>query len=211
MNYSYAYPRPSLTADILPIRFHKGQLQILLIKRAKDPYANHFALPGGFADEKEEIIEAAKRELLEETGVSDGKLYEVGSYSSPNRDPRGWTISIAFLCLLPENAQASAGDDAEAVQWVPLYDPLPELAFDHAQIIEDAKKKMKEITLSSTLMLSLLTLQFRHRQMRHLYNQIWQRNFEPREIKAWALKCQLLEKVGPSRYQISSNPNFVKF
>jgi 8-oxo-dGTP diphosphatase len=211
MNYSYPYPRPSLTADILPIRFHKGQLQILLIKRAKDPFANHFALAGGFADENEAILETAKRELLEETNVSDGILHEIGSYSTPNRDPRGWTVSVAFLCLLPEDAQATAGDDAQDVQWFPLYEPLPLLAFDHAQMIEDAKQKMKNLTLSSTLLLSLLPLQFRHRHMRHLYNQIWQRNFEPREIKAWALKCQLLERVGPSRYQISKNASFLKF
>jgi 8-oxo-dGTP diphosphatase len=202
-NYTYPYPRPSLTADIVPLRFYKNQLQVLLIERAKDPFAGKFALPGGFADENENILNTAKRELEEETMVKDPILSEIGSYSNPGRDPRGWTVTVAFIAFLPEDTQALAGDDAQRVQWFPI-DQLPELAFDHQQILNDAKEKLKNLSLTSTLPLLLLPKAFRHRHVRFLYNQIWQKSFQPRAIKAWTMKLGLFQKSsGPGKYEIA--------
>jgi 8-oxo-dGTP diphosphatase len=202
-NYTYPYPRPSLTADILPLRFYKNQLQILLIERKNDPFAGTFALPGGFADENETMVNTAKRELEEETMVQNPILYELGSYSDPKRDPRGWTVTVAFLCFLPEDTQAIAGDDAKKVQWFPI-DQLPPLAFDHAKIISDAKEKLKVLSLTSSLPLLLLPKSFRHRHIRFLYNQIWQKSFNPREIKAWTMKMGLLKKsTGVGKYEVA--------
>lgn len=114
--------------------------RVLLIERRWEPYQGLLALPGGHVDPGETALQAAARELLEETGteVHTQDLALIGLYDAPDRDPRGRYVGAAYLAEVPASAQAVAGDDAAAVQWVPL-DNLPEhLAFDHAQILADA-------------------------------------------------------------------------
>lgn len=115
---------------------------ILLIKRARDPFAGHWALPGGFIDPGETPEQAAKRELQEETGVdiSGVKMSFIGKFDKPHRDPRlAHVISYAYQAQIPRQA-AQAGDDASAAQWVDLKKlPGMKLAFDHADIIARAK------------------------------------------------------------------------
>lgn len=136
------YPRVDLTVDIL---LFSGK-SILLIKRGREPYAGFWALPGGFldADEDENLLAAARRELKEETGLQATVLYEIGSYSDIYRDPRGRVVSVAFAGLVDDEqlAQAAANDDASDARVFSL-DNLPPMAFDHARIIEDAVEKME--------------------------------------------------------------------
>ena len=125
---------PALTTDCVVFN---GKGELLLIKRASDPFKGSYALPGGFVEMGEEVEAACRRELKEETGVVAGKdLIFFGVYSDPERDPRGHTVSIAYLVLL-DNAVAKAGDDAAAVEWVKDFTAL-DLAFDHSKIVADA-------------------------------------------------------------------------
>jgi 8-oxo-dGTP diphosphatase len=124
--YTYPHPRPALTVDIVLIRAG----HILLIQRGHPPFAGHWALPGGFVEENEPLEAAARRELLEETGLEPPELQQLGAF----RDPRGWTISVAFWAHVEGDITPHAGDDAAAARWWPLND-LPPLAFDHADII----------------------------------------------------------------------------
>jgi 8-oxo-dGTP diphosphatase len=115
--------------------------QILLIERKNDPYKNMWALPGGFIEEDETVETGAAREVEEETGLKDVQLQLVGVFSEPDRDPRGRIITVAFLALIQKSrARPVAGDDAGKVQWFSISD-LPELAFDHAEIINKAINK----------------------------------------------------------------------
>ncbi|MCR4751687.1 MAG: NUDIX hydrolase [Eubacterium sp.] len=143
------YPKPALTADVAVFAEQNGVLRLLMIRRGGHPYLGCWALPGGFADEGETIEQTAARELEEETGVRELSLSLVGIYSTPGRDPRGWTVSAAYTILLPEGTiEACAGDDAAEVSWVEVRTGengteicLPDgdrPAFDHAQIISDA-------------------------------------------------------------------------
>ena len=138
--YTYQYPRPALTADtIILSRDEAGNRVVLLIRRGGEPFAGSWALPGGFVDEGETAIQAAARELEEETGVkldSPDLLAEIGFYHTPSRDPRGWTVSVAFCVDLPTMPPAKADDDAAEVQWHRL-DNLPPMAFDHRKIMDD--------------------------------------------------------------------------
>ncbi len=134
MTHCYAWPRPAVTTDIVVVR---GD-EILLIRRVHAPFAGSWALPGGFLDEDETLEACAARELMEETGVTAGALRLIGTYSEPGRDPRGRTVSVAFATDVDATTQAQAGDDAGEVGWFAL-DSLPELAFDHARIIGDAR------------------------------------------------------------------------
>lgn len=134
----YEHPRAALTADIALFVGAASERRVLLICRGNDPFKGMWALPGGFVDEGERVIEAARRELLEETGVDwEGPLYEVGAFADPGRDPRGWTASVAWTALTSEPIDPHAGDDAADARWHRL-DELPKLAFDHGEIIERA-------------------------------------------------------------------------
>jgi 8-oxo-dGTP diphosphatase len=130
---------PALTADCVVV---DARRRVLLVRRKNPPFKGMYALPGGFVDIGETVEEACRRELLEETGVRAGKLQLLGVYSDPKRDPRGHTCSVAFLARLG-HATAKAGDDAAAAEWIEEWSKV-QLAFDHAQILADAKRALRE-------------------------------------------------------------------
>ncbi|WP_329805066.1 NUDIX hydrolase [Flavobacterium facile] len=121
-----------VTVDVLVI--NKKTNEILLIKRLNEPYKDCWALPGGFVDENEDLEQAARRELFEETNIETNEMIQIGAFGTPNRDPRGHMISIAYQTDLIENQIVKAKDDAKETKWFSIND-LPELAFDHLDII----------------------------------------------------------------------------
>jgi 8-oxo-dGTP diphosphatase len=126
-----------LTVDVVVVAKVAGTRRILLIKRGNEPFAGSWALPGGFVDEAEQVIEAASRELAEETGLDVQKLELLGVYDTPGRDPRGWTVSVVYIARLPSEAAVAGADDASDARWFSV-DGLPELAFDHTIVVNDA-------------------------------------------------------------------------
>ncbi len=135
--YTYDYPRPSVTVDMIVTRNVNAGLEILLIQRLNPPFRDRWALPGGFVDMDETLEHAAVRELSEETGLTDVELKQFKAYSEPGRDPRGHTISVVFRGQVNNNAKAVAGDDAKKVNWFNI-NKLPLLAFDHDEIVGEA-------------------------------------------------------------------------
>lgn len=142
MTHCYDWPRPALTTDVAVFADCYGEASILLIQRRRGPFAGCWALPGGFLEEDETLEACAARELKEETGLEAGSLHLFGTYSTPGRDPRGRTVTVAYWTRLDENSgEAAAGDDAADCRWFAL-SQLPELAFDHDRIIADAMKSL---------------------------------------------------------------------
>jgi len=132
---------PLLTVDCVVFN---GKGHPLLIKRKNPPFRGAYALPGGFVDLGESVEDAAKRELLEETGLKAGKLHLIGVYSKPRRDPRGDTVSIAYLTKTGRQTPI-AGDDAASAEWISDWRER-KLAFDHKAIIKAAlilKRRLK--------------------------------------------------------------------
>lgn len=126
-----------LTVDIALINKKSNEVFILLIKRANEPYKDLWALPGGFVDMDETLIDAAKRELFEETGITETDLKQFYTYGDLNRDPRGRTVSVVYYAFVNQNnTNAVAGDDAAETNWFSLK-KLPQLAFDHQKIINE--------------------------------------------------------------------------
>ena len=130
---------PVLTTDC--VIFDSGG-RVLLIRRGHPPYAGSYALPGGFVEIGETVEEACRREALEETGIKVDVLLLVGIYSDPARDPRGHTVSVAYVTILPRAIVPKAGSDAAGAEWIDDWRSV-ELAFDHAQILEDAEALLK--------------------------------------------------------------------
>jgi 8-oxo-dGTP diphosphatase len=136
--FTYSYPRPAVTVDAILI---SKQNSILLIERGRDPFKGKWALPGGFIDMDEELEAACQRELEEETGLRVGELKQFRAFGGVNRDPRHRTISVLFYAFTEDKLAACAGDDAAKAQWFPI-NQLPELAFDHGQILEEFKAEI---------------------------------------------------------------------
>jgi 8-oxo-dGTP diphosphatase len=139
--FSYDYPRPAVTVDVLIVS-REGKPRVLLIKRKHNPFAGTWAIPGGFVNMDETLEASARRELREETGIKVGRLEQLAAFGNPHRDPRGRTISIVFLTRgSPARMSPRAGDDAAECAWHDLARP-PELAFDHAEILKRARQRL---------------------------------------------------------------------
>lgn len=138
MAYTYNYPRPAVTADCVVATTDR---QVLLIKRANEPYKGCWALPGGFMNMDESAEECAVRELEEETGIriDVDDIYQVGTYTAVDRDPRGRTISVAYVTVTGSAIEAHGADDAAEARWWSM-DALPDMAFDHEEIMQDAEE-----------------------------------------------------------------------
>jgi 8-oxo-dGTP diphosphatase len=134
MGYTYKYPRPAVTVDAILTAEKNGQFMVLLIRRKFDPFKDKWALPGGFAGVRETLMDACKRELEEETGQTDIELTQFYTFDAPDRDPRERVISVAFYGKVNEPLSVTGGDDASEAKWFSL-NSLPEMAFDHSEII----------------------------------------------------------------------------
>jgi 8-oxo-dGTP diphosphatase len=141
--FTYEYPRPALTVDLVVVT-REARPRVLLIRRKKDPFAGTWAFPGGFVDDNERLIDAARRELREETGADVAEIEQLYTAGDPGRDPRGWTVTVAFLARVgADQLKPVAADDADAVGWFPVDDPPP-LAFDHAMILGRARTRIAD-------------------------------------------------------------------
>ncbi len=138
------YQVPSLAADGVVVR---GD-EVLLIQRGSAPFEGSWALPGGFVEVGETVEEACRRELREETGLEARLLGIVGVYSDPERDPRGHVVSVTFLATVQRGAEPEAASDAAGAAWHPLTDP-PALAFDHADILDDALTMVQTLRMDA--------------------------------------------------------------
>jgi 8-oxo-dGTP diphosphatase len=139
--YCYEYPRPAVAADMVIVT-REDKPRVLLIKRKHPPFQGRWALPGGFVNMDESLEAAARRELHEETGIRTGKVLQLGAFGDPKRDPRGRIISVVYLAVVkPGAVKPKAGDDAAAAGWFSLRRP-PKLAFDHADILALARRRL---------------------------------------------------------------------
>ena len=136
MAYTSKYPRPAVTADCIVIT-KEAEPKVLLIQRGDQPFKGGWAFPGGFMNMDETTEQCAVRELEEETGLQLSKIQQIGAYSKVDRDPRGRTVTVAYLAVIDAPVAVTGQDDAAKAEWWPL-SSLPILAFDHDEIISDA-------------------------------------------------------------------------
>lgn len=143
MPYTYDYPRPACSVDAVIFKKETGRLWILLIQRDRYPFEGMWALPGGFVEMEETLLESALRELKEETGLSDVALEQLHTFGNPGRDPRGRVISVVYWGFAESGMEIKAGDDARQARWFDA-DTLPLLAFDHDEIVNKALSLLRK-------------------------------------------------------------------
>ena len=137
--YTYNYPHPAVTADCLVFARTDEGMKLLLIQRKNEPCKGKWAFPGGFMDIDETTIDAARRELKEDTRLVVGELHRVGIFDAVDRDPRERIITVAYYTILDKPAEVSGLDDAAQAKWFPSTE-LPDLAFDHKEILQEAER-----------------------------------------------------------------------
>ena len=138
--YTYDYPRPAVTADCV-VMTRDDDPKVLLIERGNEPFKGCWAFPGGFMNMDETTEQCAVRELEEETGLKLTDIHQIGAYSKVDRDPRGRTITVAYLAFVDKPLPVKGQDDAAKAQWFSIKE-LPKLAFDHEEILQDAIKRL---------------------------------------------------------------------
>ena len=161
----------NLAVDAVVLGYEASELYVLLIERKNEPFKNAWALPGGFVEADETVEEAAKRELEEETGLSAESLEQVHTFSAVHRDPRKRVVSVAHYVLVKKSGKTiMAGDDAADAKWFPVHD-LPELAFDHYEIIQMAIEKLRQKIKNKLVDFGNEFLPFELNEVRNILNE----------------------------------------
>jgi 8-oxo-dGTP diphosphatase len=199
-SYTYNYPRPALTVDIVIFTLLGNCLQILLIQRREDPYAGMWALPGGFVQMDESLEDAAARELEEETGLRNVYLEQLYTYGDPQRDPRGRVITVAYFALVPADAQVrlEGSSEVKQVRWFPISD-LPEMAFDHAQICDYALRRLRYKLEYTAAGFELLPEEFTLSELQATYEHILGESLDKRNFRRRILDAGIIEPTNHMR------------
>lgn len=174
----------AVAVDLIVLTVRADVLSVLLVRRGIPPFAGELALPGGFVRPHEDLLDTARRELAEETGltVGDHHLEQLGSYAAPDRDPRGRVLSVAHLALVPDLPEPNAGSDAAASAWHAVADVGP-LAFDHARILSDGVERARAKIEYTTLAATFCPPRFTVAQLRRVYEAVWGTAIDPRNFQ----------------------------
>jgi 8-oxo-dGTP diphosphatase len=204
--YSYDYPHPAVSTDIVIFSIRDSELKLLLIKRKGEPYKGKWALPGGFVHLDEDLETAANRELAEETGVTGVYLEQLYTFGRPDRDPRERVITVAYYALIPSGRLAlTASTDAEAVGWFEM-DELPALAFDHDRIVEMAHQRLVAKLDYSTLAFQFMSEEFTLTELQEVYEIILRTDIDKRNFRKWVLALERIEETGEYRREGAHRP-----
>ena len=198
MSYTYDYPRPMVTVDVVIFTVRENELEVLLIQRKGEPFAGDWALPGGFVNMDESLEAAASRELKEETGLLEAYLEQLYTYGDPDRDPRGRVISVAYYALIPAGAQVHGGDDAAQAQWFPI-DQLPGLAFDHTDILTYAIRRLRYKLEYTAVGFELLPEDFTLSEIQQTYEIILGESLDKRNFRRRILQSGIIEETQRTR------------
>lgn len=198
MPHCYEYPRPALTVDCIIFGLDESDLlKVLLIQRGRPPFQHFWALPGGFVQMDEDLRSAALRELEEETGLKDVFIEQLYTFGAKDRDPRGRVISVAYYALVNlVNHSVKAASDAKGVKWFDI-NSLPNLAFDHGEIVEKAIQRLRAKVRYQPIGFELLPKEFTLSQLQKLYETILGvGNLNKRNFRTRILKMNVLKTVG---------------
>ncbi len=191
--------RPSVTVDLVIFTIADNDLRVLLIRRKQGPFRDLWALPGGFVEMNESLEDAAARELKEEVGVENVYLEQLFTFGDPKRDPRGRVISVSYFALVDaERQRIVAASDAADAKWQTVFD-LPQLAFDHREILDYAVWRLRNKLEWTTVGYELLPRRFTLSQLQRVYEIILQRPIDKRNFRKKVLAQGQLRELTETR------------
>jgi len=193
--YTYQYPHPAVTTDCVIFGYDiREGLSVLLVERGVEPFKGCWAFPGGFLKMDEDAETGARRELMEETGFEAVSIFQFGTFSEVNRDPRERVITIAYMALVQKDS-VKGGDDASDARWFPVKE-VPPLAFDHDRILRIALERLKEQIHFHPVGFDLLPEVFTLPQLQALYEAILGVRFDRRNFASKMQKLGILQPTG---------------
>lgn len=199
----------AVTVDIVIFALRDNDLQVLLVRRKYPPCQGLWAIPGGYVQADESLEDAAARELREETGIGVGDLdagvaragttvpyiEQLYTFGDPGRDPRGRVITVAYFALVPAPLATQAGSDASDAEWKSVRS-LPKMAFDHAQIVQYALKRLRYKLEYSAVGFQLLPPAFTLSELQRAYETILGETLDKRNFRRRILQAQVIEETG---------------
>jgi ADP-ribose pyrophosphatase YjhB (NUDIX family) len=194
-----------ITVDVVIFTIQEGRLGVLLVRRGIPPYEGAWAIPGGFILPDEGLERAARRELEEETAVRDVYLEQLYTFGEPGRDPRGRVVTVAYYSLISPDRAIRAGSDAAEARWWPM-DGLPDLAFDHAEILEYALERLRNKLEYTTVGFQLLPERFTLSELQQVYEAILGRRLDKRNFRRKIALLAILTPLKEYRRQGASRP-----
>lgn len=220
MAFTYEYPHPAVTTDVVIFTIREQRLELLLVRRASAPFRDCWALPGGFIEIDEDIDTCALRELEEETGITGVYLEQLYTFGAPDRDPRERVISVAYYALVsPDRLNIRAASDAKEVAWFP-FDQLPSLAFDHKSIVDMAHQRLAAKLNYSTIALQFMPEKFTLSELQQVYETITGETLDKRNFRKRVKSLDCIKQTSsyrrngnhrPARLFSVKSPGIVEF
>ena len=195
-----------IAVDAIVFGYSKDEgVKILLIQRKYPPFEGQWAIPGGFVEEGESLEHAVERELAEETGVKINYLEQLYTFGKPDRDPRKRVISVAYFGLVKaaEFNKLSADTDAADARWFNIKE-LPELAFDHAHVLDVAIGRLRGKIVYQPIGFELLEKKFPFSDLEHLYTTLLDRPIDRRNFKKKIMHLGILDQLDEKAPQTGS-------
>ena len=205
MSASQDYSQPIATVDAVVLTIEDGQLKLLVHRRTNNPFKGGWALPGGFihTDDDRDTTASIKRILEDKTGTSGYYVEQLATYSGPDRDPRGWSLSVAHLALVPfDHLGVEVGEDLRLM----AVSHLPTLAFDHAQIVADAVSRLRGKGAYSSLPASFLHNTFTLAEMHKAYEIALDTRLAPSAFRRKVSDLNFLEDTGEVSQGVNRRP-----
>ncbi len=201
-----AEERPAVTVDVVIFSLFEGALRALLVKRKSPPFAGQWAIPGGFVHLNESLEDAAARKLAEETGVTDVYSEQLFTFGDIGRDPRTRVITVAYFALIPYTAiEHHPGKHESATEWF-KFDAMPELAFDHAEIVDYAHQRLRYKLEYTAVGFQLLPDEFTLTQLQRAYEIVLNEPLDKRNFRRKILVADIIEETGAKTSEGEGRP-----
>jgi len=197
MNTNYSgYEQPAVTVDLVLFTVNADTLKVMLVRRAEEPFAGYWSIPGGFLQVGESLEDAALRVLQEKTGVENVYLEQLYTFGNPERDPRARVITVTYFALLPwQDLVQPESSKVTDLTWNSV-DRLPKLAFDHREILVYAVKRLRAKAGYSNIVYGLMPEQFRLSELQKMYELIINDTLDKRNFRKRILATGLLQATG---------------
>lgn len=207
-----AFDHPVVAVDVVVFTLVNKELKVLLLELSEEPFSGKWALPGGLVTNSETLEESAHRHLVTKASIKDAYIEQLYTFGDPKRDPKGWVVSVAYMALLPEYAQAlETIGRYKSINWHSVKS-LPSLAYDHAQIIDVARKRLKGKLSYTNIVYALLQKEFTLTDLQEVYESILGRELDKRNFRKKIDSLGLVVKLGKKTQGGAHRPaNLFKF